>query len=508
MKSSKLGILFSLVFLVLAACSGEETYNEKLSVKPVEVVGSVSGIVYSGITNEPLEAVDVTIMTGATAITTVTDANGMYFFTDLPTTGQLVLLYDVAGFYGGRQLIQFPETYGDFPIRDPALSIDPIWLLSKNGTLRFKVTNSYGEPVEGHPVQISFNCSYMIQNNNTNDLSCMGDFDLVANTNALGIVEFQEIPLASEVGADNFDNVDYFVPFVDLDGDGYPEYSSAGGTVSLRDTQGSIHYINLPVYGSETAISISNSNYPALQGSTNLKFPNAIAPGGTLWMEFNTEPDNLNIIIYDIAGVSTPVTGTINGRNVSVVIPNTLDNTQMYYIYVYATNKMGGATVERAVPLFLVPPATLEVSNIVFDNTTNQFFVTFNQPIGQGSTNLSITPDNYTPVYYDHDFGGTPPGSIGDFTGEYGWYSSTYDFLYDSILDDVDTYPNFLPSGLYGSVYFHTTWKFNGTFALGSLIPPNTTIYLEFFRISNSTYSLYTVDGRNIIETIAVNSPN
>jgi hypothetical protein len=488
-------LIFSLLF---AACGGEESYDETITVNPVNPIGTIGGVVFDGTTDSPLANVEITAIVGGQSYTTVTDESGIFSITEVPATGNAVLLYESEGYIKARQQVQFSKSETDVSYESPTATANPIWLFSASGSFSLKLLDSEGRPVPQVPVTLEMRPSYVILDENDSFVQ-VGNVIRVANSNNIGLVEFLDLPDKAQVGLDINATITVSIPEVDLDGDSIPDLNATSRTFNYSDYQGTAAIVNL-TESQAGSLYVANTNFPYLKGS--YKVPGTFEANDTIYINFSRviDSENLSIVLLsnEINGSSWPIEPKIDGKMVSFDLPGDIESAKKYYLSIYAVTPNYGYVYSRTSPLFTTPEAEPAVVSITKDdplNPNSSVTVTFNQYIGPGVSYITTLNGENGVVYFSWDI--NESGTVGDAPGEIGYHTTSMGF---TSLEEIPGWVSSLyPSGNLG---FSKEWRFTpqGTVNAG------TEVHFKFDMISNSNYLVITPQG-NPVPALSGNLP-
>ncbi|MBN2723191.1 MAG: carboxypeptidase regulatory-like domain-containing protein [Deltaproteobacteria bacterium] len=496
MRNVRIGILLALLLGLFSACDdGKQTFDENITVNPVEIIGTVGGVIFDASTDAPLAGVEVTVISGGNVFTVTTDETGIYSIADVPATGNIVVLYDAENYYSARQVVSFSESESDTPYASPTATVPPTWLVNSTGVLRLRVIDDDGRPVEGIPVQVNADPVFVTIDQWGNFYG-QGQTTDSQNTNTLGIVQFDELPATNQIYSDNAVTVN--ISEYDSDGDGYPDFNGTTVSYNLRTNSETIKVIKLSrVYSG--SLSISDSTMPYFTGSTI--FPGTYGPGDTVYINFSREvsEDTIEVELMEKTqgGASWLIEPTVQGSLIYFDLPEDIEFNEKYYLRVYATTPDSMYFVERSVAVFTPVDGDLSVS-LVEENSidpASPIIVTFNHHIGNGIPGLNTYTGSDGIVYFDVDL--DTSGQTGDSSNENDYYNSTV------VLETQEDYPFWLP-GYYpaASTNFSTTFKFSvpGTITIN----PGVTVWFRFDITSSANYKVRTPDGYTVLAISAI----
>ncbi len=448
---------FFLAFLLLVSAfscdDGKRDFKETVTVTPANPMGMVGGVVFDAGTDAPLSGVAVTLVIGGQTFSATTDENGIFRVENVPATGTIMVMYEAQGFLPARFSAEFPVAPGNVPYENPALTVNPVWMFADSGELQVRLIDPTGTPVGQVPLQLTVPAAFYSMDTAGN-VAFRGDVNRVANTNAMGLAQFRNLPQLPLAGSVNFPQARLYVPEVDLDDDGNPEFASTTRTFDLHTSSG-IQVIRLNYY-SPGDLTVLSSNNPYFTGTPTV--PGTFSSGDTIYLSFNREPDTDTLAVvlreFDPDGTSWPLSPTVNGSMVSFTLPDGLQGGEMYLLTVYAHARDFGNSYTRTVPVFIrsteAPTLNMTRENPMVPNSP--VIVTFNQWVGTGSRWFASLNGTNGVVYFTFDLNSS--GIIGDDLSEYG-YSST-----NVSLDSMEESPTWVPSYTIVRTGFSKRWRF------------------------------------------------
>ncbi|MGM0596247.1 MAG: carboxypeptidase regulatory-like domain-containing protein [Myxococcota bacterium] len=480
-------LIFSFLF---AACGGDESYDETITVNPVNPIGTIGGVVFDGTTDSPLSDVEITAIVGGESFSTVTDESGIFSINEVPATGSAVLLYESEGYIKARQQVQFSESDSDVSYENPTATANPLWLFSANGSFSIKLLDPEGKPVPEVPVTLEMHPSYVILNENDSFVQ-VGNVIRVANSNNNGLVEFLDLPDKAQTGLDINAQVTVNIPEVDLDDDGIPDLNSTNRTFNYSNYQGTSPVINLSE--SQTgSLFIEHTNFSYL--NNNYKVPGTFEANDTIYVNFNRaiDSENLSIVLLsnEINGSSWPIEATVDGQMISFDLPGDIEPGKKYYLSIFATTPVYGYVFSRTSPLFTTPDAEPAIVSITKDDAldpSSPLTVTFNQYIGTGTSYITSLSDQNGVVYFSWDI--DESGTVGDAPGEIGY--DTTNMSFNSLEESPEWVTSLYPSGELG---FSKKWRFTPQGSVNA----GTEVQFKFDMVSNSNYVVITPEGNSV----------
>jgi hypothetical protein len=305
----------------------------------------------------------------------------------------------------------------------------------------------------------------------------------------MGLAQFRDIPELPLAGSINFPNVRVYVPEIDLDGDGNPEFASTTRNFDLHTTGDTIQVIRLSAFVSgDLTVSASNNSYFTSAPTV----PGTFSSGDSIYVLFNREPDadSLSVVLREFAqdGASWPLTPTLTGNQISFTLPDGLASGEMYLLTVYANTEDFGNTYTRTVPVFITATEALTVT-MARENPmviNSPVIVTFNQWVGTGSQFYTWLTGNDGVVYFVYDLNSS--GIIGDDFSEYGFTSTNVG------LESLETTPTWVPGLAVGRTGFSKRWRFQPPAAAVA----GTSVQFTFPFVMSSVYLFHTPAGDTV----------
>ncbi len=483
-KYSLMMTIFMLAF-AFGCDDGKRSFKETVTVVPVTPLATVGGVVFDAGTDGPLAGVEVMVISGGSTYTAVTDDNGIFQVNNIPAVGGVLVLYSSPGFLPARIQGEFPVAPGNVPYEYSTLTLDPVWMINSSGTLQVRLLDPNGQPLSQVALQLSIPASYFTMDTWGN-MYYRGDLHRVANTNANGLAQFRDIPELPLAGGINFPTARVYVPEIDINGDGNPEYASTTRNFDLHHAAGTIQVIRLSHYatGDLTVLASNNSYF-----TSSPTVPGTFNSGDTMYVVFNREPDPDTLYAelreFESNGASWELTVSRLGTQVNFKLPNDLVAGQMYLLTLFAHARDFGNSYQRTVPVFIHTDAPLTLS-MERENTSianSPVIVTFNQWVGTGSQFYTSLNLQNGVVYFVYDLNST--GIIGDDWAEYGFQGTNVAFA------SMEERPTWVPNYATNLTGFSNKWRFQ---------PPatavtGTTVQFPFPYVMDQTYVFRTPGG-------------
>ncbi len=478
--------LLTAAFL-FGACGGDtQKFDENVTVNPSDPRGSVGGVVFDAHTDAPVEAIQVSLIVGDHFVTTTTDASGVYAFSDVPASGNALLLFSAEGYLSARQSVVFSEAEGNTPYLNPTATAQPLWLVRTGHTFQLRVLDSMGRPVQGHELILSMAPSWFILEGT--EFLGSGQFTTTAGTNAMGIATFSGLPLPGQLGSDQFGTAEITIPALDLDGDGYAENHALSISVDTRLEGETIRTVTLG-NTSLSPLMAMDSNNPYFIG--NSAYPGSHDPGDTIFVNFNQppSPEDLRITLYDAGGQERgTLQHTLNGSNLLFTIPDTVTPGEKYFVHIFAHTMDNGSVFQRSAPLFITleDPVTITgIEKVDPGSNISPVRVHFSHYIGTGRSSYTTLVGTDGVVFMNWNYGGAPV--VGDAPGENGYNTTQISFRIEEETANAPAYS----LGLLG---FSKTWVFSG-YDTPSLPNTLTEVFFVFDNPTGSKYRMTTPGG-------------
>ncbi len=484
-----LSLFIPLMLVLNFACDdGKRTFTESVSVTPANPLGTVGGVVFDASTDAALAGVTVTVVSGGYTFTATTDDAGIFQVTNVPATGGVIVMYSLDGFLTARTQMTFPVAPGNVPYENPSITCEPVWLFNNTGSFQVRLLDVNGTPIPQIPLQMAIPAAYHTVDQ-WGQVAFRGDVNRVANTNATGLAQFRDIPELPLANSINFPSVRVYVPEIDIDGDGNPEFAATTRTFDLHTTSDTIQVIRLGAYATgDLSVVASNNSY--FTGTPTV--PGQFSSGDTIYVLFNREPDqgSLSVVLREFAqdGASWPLTATVTGSQISFTLPDGLTGGEMYLLTVYANTEDFGTVYTRSVPVFITPTEALTVT-MARENPmviNSPVIVMFNQWVGTGSQFYTTLSGTDGVVYFVYDLNSS--GIIGDDFSEYG-YTST-----NVALESLEERPTWVPSYPVTRTGFSKRWRFQPPAAAVA----GTSVQFTFPFVTTNVYLFHTPAGENI----------
>ncbi|MBU1220176.1 carboxypeptidase-like regulatory domain-containing protein [Myxococcota bacterium] len=486
MRNFKISFILLLLLAIAGCDDGKQTFNENVTINPTEVFGTVGGFVMDATTDAPLEGVNITVISGSTTLTAVSGADGIFSVQNVPATGSVVVLMDADGYASARQIIPFEMGTGNTPFVNPVATASPAWLVPLTGSFTVRVIDDDGRPIPSHSLMLKAGPS-QIWLTDDNYINSSGQVTTYANTNALGIAMFENLPDSGSMVSNSW--IEISVPDYDQDGDGYPDYSGATYSYDLRNDSSATQLIRLSRINN-SALTIYDSTMPYF--TNTVVIPGTYGGGERIYLNFNREvsEDTIEVELYgaEIGSPSSIITPTVQGTLVYFDLPESIVLNEKYFLRVYATTQDFYYQYEKTVPVFTHPDGTLTVSLVKEDpiNPASPIIATFSQYIGNGSPGYQTWSGLDGFVYFNADINSS--SITGDSASEWGYYTTDVPMT----IDEEGAY--WLPSVTPGQTNYSKTFRFTVPYSIN----PGTAVYFTFDQVSTSNYRLKTADGMSL----------
>jgi hypothetical protein len=501
--------------------------NNVSVVVPATPRGTVSGQVL-GTNLAPLAGVDVALTIGGASADSrkaQTNGEGNFVFADVPGGAQVLLTFSRSGYATLRASSVVPSTAGNVPINNGNASFGPITLAQLNGSLRFLVVGPTGLPVNGARGTIEASPSgAIILGNNENTPETVSNVVVEATSNASGVLTFEGIPSAAELGRLDGSYRVWVAP-VDANNDGIPETGGftaeyQGDTIVGSSTP---RLINLPFARTSANLTVENSNVGTLRGASDFDpLRNMVRPGEPIHLFFNhaVQPNSMLVRLTDeFSKESLPITATPgNGGYSATLTPGSgIQEGKEYNMTFRAVSLEGGSIFTRSAFFFGGDPTTPRAATLAevrYQETTlppattaqqinsgETLYVNFNVPVSKFGFGANVQ------VFFNADIDGN--GTIGG--ASFGEVGNTSGIGFDlSNAEPTAPYATRTPAELpvfpiiqsgYSTRFSFTYIGCGGATGCRELNPTNTSVVVAFSKLpSRSSTDYYeTIWGQPII---------
>ncbi|MBU1240462.1 carboxypeptidase-like regulatory domain-containing protein, partial [Myxococcota bacterium] len=449
----------------------------------------------------PLSNVDVMLIVGSHTQVTTTDGTGVFTFNNVPATGNVVLLYEAGGYLSARGAATFSESEGGSTYENPTATAAPIWMVQTGHTLSVRLIDKMGRPLPQVELTLRMAPSWFVLNGTWID--GVGEFHTNANTNNLGLAEFRNLPIPGQLGDSSFNTAQIYIPDVDVDGDGYADYTSTTKYIDIRYNSGTIETITL---NDEIAnnLTVSGSTNPYFF-TTYTQYPGAFDPGETIYVSFNRPPseEDLTVTLYEnkeTNPLSWPILPSLNGNLLEFDLPDDVTPGEKYFIHVYAHTADNGSIYEKSVPVFIKADAELAIVGITKNDPLvagSPITIVFNQYVGTGDPFTTYLTGTNGVIFMNWDYDAT--GATGDYPGEHGYYTTNIPFAIDEIT------PAWVPGYSNGSLGFSKKWVMSN-YNAPTAPSVGTIVNLDFDKTVDQSYRIKSPDG-NLAPNLTANLP-
>jgi len=493
----KLCVLAAVSALLCMSCgANEQKLDENLTIENVSPMGSVGGVIFDAVTDAPIGGgVDVTLIAGGEEpFTTTTDENGYFMVSEVPASGDVIVMVSAEGYFSAQITKSFVNAAGDFPVQNAILSIGPIGLIPANSSMTVRLFSEHGEPVEGVSLSATTAVKYMDMTNG--NAYPIGKVTLDATSDAEGRAVFNNLPDYIGLGTMVGDHLNVKVPPIDMNGNGSYDYPGGSHVLYYGSTSNPERVLYLQSnYPSN--LRVEYSNVAGLENPSAV--PSTLPVNGPVHVLFNLPIDgsNLHVKLVDEFDTETVQTDkTVDGNYLTITFQQALAAGAKYHLRIHAVSSVGNNYYQRDFysPLYTTPTEPLEITGMVrdtsIDPTNPDFVVYFNQPIGTGSGAMNQNLYGARCVLWFDVNIGTNVG-VGNDPGEWGYDScnigANYGFRGD---EGAIAMPGFYASG------YTTRWRFTAPQVNGQPMSQDTKYYLIFSEISDQNYVVTTPSGQ------------
>ena len=123
------------------------TSQKPIEISSAQAMGTVGGLVLSGVTREPLSGATVQLLAGGVPSSATTDATGAFTFAKVPS-GEVSITIDKTD-YLSAMLHGYLLGAGEYPIDNASLTFGPIGLMPASGTFSALLMFDDGSPAGG-----------------------------------------------------------------------------------------------------------------------------------------------------------------------------------------------------------------------------------------------------------------------------------------------------------------------------------------------------------------------
>ncbi|MEW5743261.1 MAG: carboxypeptidase-like regulatory domain-containing protein [Myxococcota bacterium] len=349
--------------LGITACGGTAVTQ----VAPSTPKGTLSGIV-TNTRFEPIEGVGVTLILGeggdgSATFKTTTNAQGTFFFPEVPAGSAGQLTVSKAGFGGGRQSVSIPSQAGNFPLEDGNGNAGILVLMELNTTVRFTVFSASGKPAKGARGLLEVTPSALLTSTSGTYGSQQGVISVEAVADDNGALIFAGVPSPAEMTRVS-GSYQLTIGALDEDGDG--QIDSLGTTRSYSGTTLFTNPTQSIVLGSASTtatLAISAANLESLVNpfTNSPPYPNALKPNEAITVVFNqpiVEATRTVKVVEEDCSRNVAVTVTQRAPNVLAIAPTSAWTTGTeYHLVIRATGLDSGTTRDFRGYFFAIDPA-------------------------------------------------------------------------------------------------------------------------------------------------------
>jgi hypothetical protein len=405
--------------IALASCSDS---GNSVTVGNSNPLGVVGGVIWDAASEMPLPAMTVTVIAGGKSFTAMSDMNGLFSVANVPSGNFIATVSDTMMKYLSASLNgTLGGAVGNFPVKDPIVTLGPIGLVKNDGTFSVKVVDQFGAPAPNVPLTARPQLQWVSFNNGFP--SVMGSYEITAMSGMDGTATFMGLPDYASLGPlfNGVDSLPIDVPPVQVMGS-MTVYSFLGATFTFDVTHlgccsGVIDQSLIQLAGPSTPLKILSSNLDYLLnvqavagGSSTSATPNFsgvstvpyVTTTGAITIEFNQSVNRTTIraqLLDETGTVTTPPLMAGGKDNVLTITPMAALTAGTRYnmvLHIDAASAPGqqstGREMDLTAPLFVTPPSGVAVKlasttppkwNVDGAGTVTVEFA-FSEPVGVG----------------------------------------------------------------------------------------------------------------------------
>ena len=435
-KFSVLTICASAALALAAGC------DNSVAVGNSNPAGIVSGIVLDASNaGAPLAAATVTVFSAGVTGTAMTDMNGAFVIKNVPS-GNVIVTISNMGYVTAEFSSFLNGAVGNFPVKNPSLTIGPIGLIKSSGAFNVRLVDEMGSPVGNVKVTGRVDNARWVDYSSGSGFGS-GAFEASATSGPDGLVQFMGLPDVATVPFAQFQQAVLSVNVPPVKIMNTEAYEFLGIIQGFNLLQLGTQVPTITLAGPHTPLGVVESNVPYLAPTNQFNNNESVTvpANGPLSIEFNQaiNPQSLRVAIYEEDGVTLAMAqaqATVL-TNIVTVMPSTPLNAGTRYnflIHADSLNSATGSTVGGSnafstfVPMFTAPPMqpVSIVQTSIAKNTQPSGFTTvtfsFDEPVGLGdaSTNAiscvafyeGANLDNGDPASYPGEYDNNGAGLV------------------------------------------------------------------------------------------------
>jgi hypothetical protein len=414
----------SIAFMAAALLLG---CNDTVSVGNDNPTGFVGGIIIDAANEMPLSGAMVKVVSASATLTAMTTADGLFKVERVPA-GSLIITITQAGFQTATFNAQLPGNIGNFPVKNPTLTLGPLGLVRNDGTFTVRIVEQSGAPANGITAIARTQVRYF-------DFSdgrprAVGTTAITGTSGMDGLITFMGLPNYAALGGIVNDIV--FVDVAPIKVMGTETYAFLGLTATFQLGSLTSPVQTIVLAGPRTPLAITDSNLDHLRigGQFNAPVGSLIGQSGPITVAFNQaiNPSTIRAQFYTENNVIATVQPTVTVQTNLVTITPTMAlpagvrfNLTLHADALAATS----SEVNAAAPFWVAQPAGVNVTVVnmtgkIEQSGVNNNIVTFtlNEAIGLGrglSGAIGCVAFFESPVNFDAAADPNAP-----YQGEYG----------------------------------------------------------------------------------------
>jgi hypothetical protein len=365
---------------VLMACGNGVTVDNS------NPTGLVGGVIVDAATEMPIQGATIHIVSAGGAVADqTTAADGTFQATKVPA-GSLILSVTNMGYQTATFSTFLAGSVGNFPVKDPTLTIGPLGLIKNDGTFVVRVVDQNGAPAAMIKMIARTHVRY-VDLSSGNPYS-QGSYEVTATSGADGLATFMGLPEYASLGGTVNSIIDIDVPATQVMGN---SYAFLGLTQSFDTLSVGSQTPTIVLAGPNTGLTILDSNIGSVAATAPL-----LPPTGPITMAFNQaiDPGSVRAQFQNEAGVTVAIMASAQANtNLLTITPATaLSAGARYNLLLHVSsaysNANPGHELDKALPFFITPtgqPTISAKASTPAGGTLTTITITFSEPVGLGS---------------------------------------------------------------------------------------------------------------------------
>lgn len=407
--------IFAAALTLFSAGCGDSTVN----VGNDNPTGLVGGVVVDASNEMPLPGATVQVVSAAGTFTAMSDMNGVFQVKRVPA-GSFIVTFSLMGYQTATFGDELGGAVGNFPVKNPTLTIGPIGLIKNDGTFNVRILDENGAPAP--MVKVVGRAQVRYVDFSSGGPQAIGSVSVDGTSDMNGLVAFTGLPDYSSLGGIVSDELDVDVPPVKVMGS--ETYTFLGATFPFQVNHLTTNPPTIVLAGPRLGLSVIESNIDYLRtgGFFNAASAQQIGTGGPITIVFNQaiDPTTLRVVFLTDSGAMSSIQAqaTPQSNLVTIMPSQPFPAGARMNLQLHAATT-SGYEYDITAPFFVAPPAGSKPATVVSGAlaprvdpnqaaTTLVFDLSEPIGIGRGSNSALDCVAYYEGANFDNNLGPFP----------------------------------------------------------------------------------------------------